>query len=348
MPSTKLILSALLVGAATIAAGCGGSSGKPSADTAARSPAPPELPGGRIAFRRYLDDAQTHGALFTINPDGSGEKQVTDPPPGTVDDHPDWSPDGRRIAFERCTDGACSVWIAQADGSSPRKADVRCRLKPICEVVSPSWQPNGTKLVVRVVQGGLRERGGANSAERSSIEVYDPRNGEQRTIVERKGFTGDTAYPVLSPDGATVVYVRANSWRAKPPLQQALYAVGFDGSGNRRLTPWELEAGDHPVFSPDGGTVLFRSLEQHDNEQSDFWTVKPDGSGLAQLTHFDSGTLVRSASYSPDGEWIVHATDGVDGQADVVLMRADGTGNRPVTRTEQWDSAPDWGVRAAP
>ena len=49
-----------------------------------------------------------------------------------------------------------------------------------------------------------------------------------------------------------------------------------------------------------------------------------------------------SASYSPDGKWIVHATNGVDGNADVFIMRADGTGNRPVTRTELWDSAPDW------
>ena len=25
------------------------------------------------------------------------------------------------------------------------------------------------------------------------------------------------------------------------------------------------------------------------------------------------------------------------------VMRADGTGNQPVTRSELWDSAPDWG-----
>ena len=50
-----------------------------------------------------------------------------------------------------------------------------------------------------------------------------------------------------------------------------------------------------------------------------------------------------SASYSSDGKWIVHATNGVDGNADVFVMRADGTGNQPVTRTELWDSAPDWG-----
>jgi Tol biopolymer transport system component len=52
---------------------------------------------------------------------------------------------------------------------------------------------------------------------------------------------------------------------------------------------------------------------------------------------------VLSTSYSPDGDWIVHATNGIDGNADLFVMRADGTDNQRVTRTELWDSAPDWG-----
>lgn len=67
------------------------------------------------------------------------------------------------------------------------------------------------------------------------------------------------------------------------------------------------------------------------------------GSRLARLTHFKEGTLVLSAAYSPDGARIVYATKGIDDKADVFLMRADGTGNRPVTRSKLWDSAPDWG-----
>jgi hypothetical protein len=78
-----------------LAAGCGGSgeqspkAGSTSEPTVAANV---ELPGGRIAFRRFLDDAQTHGAIFTINLDGSEERQLTDPPVGYVDEHPDWSP----------------------------------------------------------------------------------------------------------------------------------------------------------------------------------------------------------------------------------------------------------------
>jgi Tol biopolymer transport system component len=81
----------------------------------------------------------------------------------------------------------------------------------------------------------------------------------------------------------------------------------------------------------------------HAEKQSDYWTVHPDGSSLRQLTHVKQGSQVWSTSYSPDGASIVHATDGVDGKADIFVMRADGSDNHPITRTTPCDSAPDWG-----
>src|SRR3954447_15818813 len=99
--STSLAAPALLAAAAL--AGCGSSDldaptashAKPAATPAAAAAA--DLPPGRFAFRRFLDDAQTHGAIFTINTDGTGDHQITDPPAGTVDDQPDWAPDGTRL-----------------------------------------------------------------------------------------------------------------------------------------------------------------------------------------------------------------------------------------------------------
>src|SRR5215218_7645551 len=56
---------------------------------------------GQIAFRRYFDPDQTKSAIFTMNPDGSHVSQITHPPEGWRDDTPVWSPDGKKVAFQR-------------------------------------------------------------------------------------------------------------------------------------------------------------------------------------------------------------------------------------------------------
>ena len=339
-PSHLIPVAAL--GAALLAAGCGGEA-TPVAAPEAAAATTPELPGGRIAFRRYLDVAQTHGAVFTINPDGTGEQQVTHPAAGVVDDQPDWSHDGKHIAFQRCPgEDPCSVWTIRADGTHARKVKVRCTLGPICDANSPSWMPDG-RLIVGLAQGRVHVHGDADQIERFSVELVDSRRHTQRTIIARNHWTGDTAEPNVSADGRTIVYKRWNSWTTKPKGGEALYAMSINGQKHRRLTPWALDAGDHPVLSPDGKTALFRSFAETDDKQSDYYTVRLRDRRITRLTEFPKDTLALSASYSADGKWIVHASNGVDDQADVFVMRADGTEQMPVTRTEAWDSAPDWG-----
>lgn len=340
----RLALHAVAVAVAIPVAGCGDSNDESAPARAASKPAKAALPGGRIVFRRYLDDAHTQGALFTINPDGSGEKQITDPSAGTIDDHPDWAPDGKRIAFQRCAPGqACQVLTVAARGGPTKTVEARCELSPVCDLSSPAWTPDG-RLIVTSAEGAEQADPitGEPWIQQSSLVLLDLDRHTQRTIVKRGNWTGGAETPAVSPDGRTVLYMRVNSSRSRPHGARGMFVVGIDGSHERRVAPWRLGGGDHPGFAPDG-TILFRSFEGDDSRQSDFWTVHRDGTRLRQLTHFEQGTLVLSASYSPDGRWIVHATNGVGDNADVVLMRADGTGKVPVTRTKLWDSAPDWG-----
>lgn len=340
MKPAHLIISTAALGAALLAAACGGDIEASSAPRAQKAQA--DLPAGRIAFRRYLDDARTVGALFTINPDGTGEKQITHPTSG-IDDQPDWSPDGHTLAFEHCSEDApCSVWTVPVDGSSPpTKVPVRCELKPVCDASAPVWTRDG-RLIVDLAQGREKTHGELGQIERFSLELIGKR-GTQRTIVARDNWTGDAKESTVSADGRTVVYMAWNSWRTKPIDGTALYSVRIDGTHNRRLTPWQLGAGDHPAFAPDARTVLFRSFAEDDSRQADYYTVDVKTRKVTRLGHFKEGTSVLSGSFSSDGKWIVHATDGVGGQADVFAMRADGSGNRPITRTQLWDSAPDWG-----
>jgi TolB protein len=157
---------------------------------------------------------------------------------------------------------------------------------------------------------------------------------------EHTGYTVTDAQ--LSPDGKRLLFVRDNRGALKPKDGKAIYVATNRGTAPRRVTPWNLGGGDNPDWSPDGKWILFRSNEEL-VAQPQIFVIHPDGTGLRQLTHFKRGTIVTSSSFSPDGTWIVYGSTGSAGQADIFVMRADGTGSRAVTRTKDWESAPDWG-----
>jgi TolB protein len=115
-----------------------------------------------------------------------------------------------------------------------------------------------------------------------------------------------------------------------------------------------LRAGDTPDRAPDGSRILFHSNNRpkKDGVSGNLYTIRPDGSGLRQLTFADDGvTQHLGSSYSPDGTMITFArrpaTGGSDlNTADVFTMWVDGTHVTHVTRTKKYDSFPDWGPSA--
>jgi TolB protein len=170
-------------------------------------------------------------------------------------------------------------------------------------------------------------------------------NGRNRRIVSRAAiYQADYENPMVSPNGARVVYEHRRSHFADRLERRALIVAAANGRQAKRITPWNLNAGDGADWSPDGQRILFRSYEDDDDRtQSQLFTIRPDGRDLHQITHVPDGTLLLSSSFSPDGEWIVYGAQGIGGNADVFVMRSDGSDQRQITKTALWDSAPDWG-----
>jgi TolB protein len=315
----------------------------------AASVASATLPGsnGRIAFRRFLDAQHTWGAIFTIEPSGKGERQVTHPPKGTVDDQPDWSPDGTQITFERCGPSSCRVATVAADGTGLRYLTPACEGQglPLCsDIRGPAFAPDGEHIVYGRVSGQDRMfADGSDQAQHFALVLAGLDGAVESTILQLPDYRADLNYPQFSPDGRRLVFEQHNSPLGKPPHGYAVVVVGPTGKGMKRLTPWSLTAGDAPDWSPDGKWIVFHSNIEVSGKQSQIYVVHPNGTGLRQLTHFKAGTIVTSSSFSPDGKWIVLATSGEAGNADIFVMRANGADLHPVTRTALWDSAPDWG-----
>ena len=129
----------------------------------------------------------------------------------------------------------------------------------------------------------------------------------------------------------------------QPPNRHAVFIVNPDGSDLRRLTPWRLNGGDGPDWSPDGTSILFRAIAEEEGPSGDLYTINPDRSQLRPVTHLADKGGVLSASFSPDGRWIASARPGTNGEPDVFIIPTSGGSPRAITDTPQWDSGPEWG-----
>jgi TolB protein len=294
-------------------------------------PAGATAPGknGDITFRRFIDDV---GVLFTIHPDGTGERRVLTPPEGSTDDFPDFASDGSLIGFQRCAE-ICQAMVVRPDGSGLRRVGTDDDNSDVA--LSPD-----VRRVAFTRHYGIRDDMLVHH------DIYTARlsGGGVRRVTRSPKFIGEDAQVQWSPDGRRLVFTR-KWWSGDEVVKQALFIVNTDGSGLRRLTPFSLRAGDGADWSPDGKRILFRSPETPDFLGTNLFTIRTDGSGLRQVTHQPPDTTVYSASFSPDGRSITAALQGVDGKADVYTMKTDGTHITPVTRTTERDSAPDWGGR---
>jgi TolB protein len=319
--------------------------------------ATPPGKNGLIAFARYEDESRTAGAIFATDSDGRMTRRVTRPPLGAADQHPDWSWNGSRMTFERCTGlfsirARCAVGVAAARGTDVRIVKPRCgrpERTVLCPIVrGPAFTRQG-KIVVGLGWGDLRFQPSNvtcpcvdNQYEHFELVLMDADGTNIRKIFGLDGWRGSLNRPQVSPDGRRLVVERRNSWVSRPKGGSALFVLNLDGSGVRQITPWSVAGGDGPDWSPDGKRIVFRAPRLISFTGSNLYTVRADGTDLRQLTHFPKSTEVLSSSYSPDGDWIVFSRSGRGGLPDLFLIRPDGSGLRQLTRTPKWESNPDW------
>jgi TolB protein len=287
---------------------------------------------GRIAFQRASFSRESV-SVYSVNPDGTGLRRLTHPRRGAVTALADWSPNGRRIVYQRGEWGAAEIYhifVMRADGS--HRVDLtqgRCRA-PVCgSESSPTWSPHGHRIAFH-----RWDRSGQPS-------IYVMRHdGTHRRQVTRPSHGYGDYVPSWSPDASRLVFVRWSDERSV----SAIFTVRLDGTGVRRITPWKLDASELPEWSPDGRWIMFQS-HKHDGALAQVCLIHPNGTGFREVV--DSPDSWTTGSFSPDGTMITAIRyPGEASENDVYTMDLDGTHISPVTDAlsiPQAEGAPDWG-----
>jgi len=291
---------------------------------------------GRIAFSQWDllpgGNLSGHSNVYTINPDGTGRRQLTHVGAKQAAGAPDWSPDGTKIVYESNQTGDYRIWIMNADGSGQR----RLTNDPGFADLEPAWSPDGARILFSRCDDHLGGIAGCD------LEVMNAAGGGMRRLA---GGHWTYIRGQYSPDGRRIV-VGAD----RGGLLSALWVMRADGTGLHRITRPTLEA-FWPGWSPDGRRIVFTDNCCQGN--SNIWTVRPDGTGLRELTHFSPAPPLQGgfASYSPDGRRIVLQFNGKCPAQGICqyfyVMNADGSGLRPVRTGVPFTFLTDWGRPAS-
>lgn len=237
-------------------------------------------PNGLIVFR---SDESQGAQIFTIRPDGTDQRQITNLPGMAFLPH--WSPESNRIVFEYDTSTTCAN-IAVMNRNGGGLQILPLANADVCEG-SPTFSADGHRIFYEGFDGVSRDA------------IFSMAlNGNDRHFVSDCQGTGLTD-PEVSPDGTMI------SFTCFSDTGSALFDANIDGSGLRQLTPFSTQVGNKSDWSPDSQRIMFISAKE-DIAQVNTFTIRRDGSDLRAVTDYPpGGTRALGNSYSPDGKWIL-------------------------------------------
>jgi hypothetical protein len=260
----------------------------------------------RIAFHAFGPCC----AIYVMAADGSALTQLTVP---GFDFEPQWSPDGRQIAFTKWLSGErrlAEIHVMTADGSA------RTRLtNDTTEDADPSWSPDGQRIAFRSHRDGNAE-----------IYVMNADGLAPVRLTNDPAFDGD---PSWSPDGGRIAFTSSRDGNSE------IYVMGADGSAPARLTNHPGED-TNPSWSPDGRRIAFTSTRDGNAE---VYVMNADGSAPTPLTNHPASD--KDPSWSPSG--LIAFASNRDGNDEIYVMHADGSAQTRLTNRRAADQAPAWG-----
>jgi len=236
--------------------------------------------GDRIVFMRQ--DGSTGGdwELFLANEDGSGVARLTTHP--GWDGYAAWSPDGKRLSFDR-DDGErtkkYSMLLDLESGATRRLGDFEGWL------TVNAWSRDGKVLY------GFWERDGQRD-----LYAISPLGEILERLTDTPGVSEHDAQ--LSPDGATLVFATERADGSGSGIASLDLA-----SRTRRTLLTSVGRVYGLTFSPDGGTIAYTDNPGGGDDDAEIFLLDLASGARRQLT--DNGDYDHMPVFHPSGSYLL-------------------------------------------
>jgi Tol biopolymer transport system component len=206
--------------------------------------------GSQLAF---VADTTGSNQVWVMNIDGGGLRQVTHDAYEATD--PDWSPDGRRIAYVGFGDGSTrEVFVADHATGKTRRVT-----KGPTDPWNPEWSPDGEHILyherIKTASGPASAFApDETSARVNSVEVATRR---VRTLAGGKSTTHAWDGIWVGPD--RILFMSFSTGTSYPDL--GLWVMQSDGSRKDLLLSVAANETYAPAGSPDGHRVAYARAE---------------------------------------------------------------------------------------
>lgn len=277
-------------------------------------------PDGRTILFDILGD------LYRVGIGGGKAERITSGP--AFDYAARYAPDGKMIVF--CSDrgGTMNLWLANADGSSPRALTE----EKDSVFSSPSWTPDGSYVLAR------REETSKAGIPPVEIWMYH-RDGGSGVKVISKDKIDTSAGPVASPDGRFIYLTgRKADYSYTPNMTNGLWNVfRLDRTTGELISLTTApDGGLRPTLSPDGKHLAYaRRLDARTQLYLRDLTTGAERVLVRQMPRDDQEAFAQmdvlpASAFTPDGKSFVfwnggkiHRLDVATGSDSVIPFSAD-------------------------
>jgi TolB protein len=221
---------------------------------------------------------------------------------------PEWSPDGRRIAFVERGESYSDVLLASADGEPLRRLTNNSsdyalqsyeRIYDSMWAWYPTWTPRGTAVTVATQYS--TPMASSSGAVEYNLALYNlpmTSGSRQEVYAHDNAQVGQMDY---APDGSALIYTHMDQ---RGSGRQQLHRIEMDESESSSTAyPGAPDRSYDPAFSPDGRWLAFAA---RDDEDTDIWVLPGNattGSSPTPQRLTDLG-MARAPVFSPNGQML--------------------------------------------